>query len=415
MKNKIILSFVLFQFLLGANILFAQSDYEIVQNFKEKAHWIEQAIKDANSLGSLAKIDEGIEQLKNDFISHKQLLDEGLYPENFDNTIDKLKNAYYQRNNDFTKIVVLETKVTALKDQLDTLDSQNKKLAEEFSLLKQQSEDDRTQLAQLQNIVANLKSSLQKRDQVVMNMIDSLLPASMREEELSSEEKQQVFAEAERNNILFHIKKAVSDNIRFLRATRLYPDDIEEIKDQQEDFLRIWQSVGPTMAELYSEKGKRTDELKEIDGAFATWHAELNGEAWESLNQEFAGKNIQLKNFSTGQEFAAALSSYIDEEMKTANEKGREKAEAAYTNFTDSLWYSDIKKDWMPFLIDNKLIAEAQDDSIEVMIASWKSSIYPGGSSWLYIVLAILLIAVAILFFSRKSFRKTVPATTHSG
>jgi DNA repair ATPase RecN len=414
MKNKLITSLALFCFLVGTNILLAQSDYEIVQNFKERAHQIDQAISDADSLNALVQIEEDIEKLRDDFASHKQLLDKGLYPENFDNTIDKLENAYYRRNSDFTQIVVLETKVTALKDQLDTLDRQNKELADEFELLKQRSEDDKTQLTQLQNIVASLKSSLQKRDQVVMNMIDSLLPASMRANDLTPEEKQQVFAEAEENNILFHIKKAVSDNIRFLRATKLYPDDIEEIKDQQEDFSRIWKTVGPTMTELYAEKGKSTDELKEIDNAFSTWHSELYGETWESIKQEFAEKNIHLGEFSNGKEFTAAVSSYIDEQIKKADEKEEKNVEAAYENFADSTWYSGIKSDWMPFLIDNKLIAEAQDDSIEVMIASWKSSIYPGGTRWLYIVLSVLLIAVLIWFFSRKASRERAHATRTS-
>jgi len=413
MKNKLILSFILFYFLLGVNTLFAQSDYEIVKNFKEKVREIEKAIRDSDSLDALADVNESINQLRSDFISHKKLLDSGLYPESFDKTIEKLKNSYALRSDDFMQIDVLKTEVTGLREVVDTLNRRNVELTDQFAILEKQSNDDRTRIAQLEQTIAQLKSSLQKRDEIVKNMIDSLLPSSFSGEDLNTQEKQQLLSEAERNNILFHIKRAVSDNIRFLKATKLYPDDIEEIKDQQEDFLRIWKSVGPTITELYSEKGKNTNELKEIDEAFTNWHIQLEQETWESLKQEFTENNINLRNFSNGKEFAAALSSYISDEIKNAEVKGKDKAEAAYKNFADSTWYSEIDPDWVPFLIDNNMLAEEEKDSIEVMIASWRDNVYPDGTKWIYIIAGVILLAVVILLFTRKS--KKITPTEQAG
>ncbi len=415
MKNKLIISFILFYFLLGVNTLFAQqdSDYEIVQNFKERAQKIEQALREADSLEPLADVNENINQLRSDFISHKKLLDNGLYPESFDKTIEKLRNSYSLRSDDFMHIDVLQTEVTGLKEAVDTLNRRNNELVEQFEILYKQTNDDKTRIAQLEKTIAQLKSSLKKRDEIVMNMIDSLLPSSFSGEDLSSQEKQQLLSEAEQNNILFHIKRAVSDNIRFLRATKLYPDDIEEIKDQQEDFTRIWKSVGPTMTELYSEKGKNTNELKEIDEAFTNWISYLDKETWESLKQEFTENNINLRDFSNGKEFAAALSFYISDEIKNAEVKGKDKAEAVYENFADSTWYNEIDPDWVPFLIDNNMLAEEQKDSIEVMIASWRDNVYPGGTNWIYIIAGVLVLAVVILLFTRKS--KKIKPTEQAG
>jgi hypothetical protein len=407
MKIKII--FVLANLLLAANILIAQSDYEIVQEFKEKSRLIEQAINDVDSIQALDEVGDSIDQLNSDFAAHKELLDNGLYPSNFNNTIEKLRNLYSTRNDELTNIEVLQTEVSGLREEVDTLNRRNSELSNQFRFLETQSKDDRTRIAQLENAVSQLKASLQKRDQVVMNMIDSLLPREG--ENLSQQEKQEVFTEAEKNNILFHIKKAVRDNIRFLEATKLYPDDIEDIKDQQENFSRIWKSVGPTMVELYSEKGKNTNELKEIDNAFTRWHSKVDEETWESIDDEFTKRDINLRKFSNGKEFAAALTSYIDDEIKTADEKEGNQAEASYKKFADTTWYADIKNDWVPFLKDNNLLADEEEDSIEVMIASWRDTIYPGGMNWLYIVVGVLIIAIVAFFFARKSPRQSTESS----
>jgi len=403
MKNKLIISIVLIHFLLGMNLLFAQSDYEIVQNFKERVSNIEQEIRAADSLAALSEVENNIEKLRSDFTANKELLDRSLYPDNFDKTIQKLRNTYTLRQGDFTQIDVLHTEVTGLKEQVDTLNRRNQELTIQFEELEKQTGE---RIAALEKTVARLSASLQKRDQIVMSMIDSLLPPSFRDgEDLSPREKQQVLSEAEESNVLYNIKRAVTDNIRFLNATKLQPDDIEDLKNRQENFTKIWKSVGPTMVEIYSEKGKSTNELKDIDEAFTRWHNELNREVWESINDEFAENDINLQNFSSGKEFTSVVTNYIDDEIKNAEEKGDGEAEATYNKFADSTWYEEIEPNWVPFLIDNDMLTENDKDSIEVSIASWKDTVYPGGFNWLYVIIAVLVIAVFILLFTRKPKR----------
>ena len=403
MKNKLIISIVLIHFLLGMNLLFAQSDYEIVQNFKERVSNIEQEIRAADSLAALSEVENNIEKLRSDFTANKELLDRSLYPDNFDKTIQKLRNTYTLRQGDFTQIDVLHTEVTGLKEQVDTLNRRNQELTIQFEELEKQTGE---RIAALEKTVARLSASLQKRDQIVMSMIDSLLPPSFRDgEDLSPREKQQVLSEAEESNVLYNIKRAVNDNIRFLNATKLQPDDIEDLKNRQENFTKIWKSVGPTMVEIYSEKGKSTNELKDIDEAFTRWHNELNREVWESINDEFAENDINLQNFSSGKEFTSVVTNYIDDEIKNAEEKGDGEAEATYNKFADSTWYEEIEPNWVPFLIDNDMLTENDKDSIEVSIASWKDTVYPGGFNWLYVIIAVLVISVFILLFTRKPKR----------
>lgn len=413
MKNNVTYGFVLIYFFLGMNLLFAQSDYEIVQNFKEKSRQIEQAIKDADSLNALNEIAKSIELLKDNFMTHKELLDMSLYPDNFNLAIEKLENSLSLRENDFTKIDILSTEVTGLKEQVDTFNQRNNELISQFELLESQTREDRVRVIQLEKVVAQLKTSLKKRDQVVMNMIDSLLPSSYRAiEELSLREKREIYAQAEKSNVLFHIKRAVGDNIRFLEATKLYPKDLGEIKDQQKIFTRIWKSVGPTMVELYSEKEKGTNELKEIDEAFTIWHEKVDHEAWVSINDKFAEKEIILKRFSNGNEFTSAITSFINYELKNVNEKGDRESIIAYKNFAEKVWYREVDPDWIPFLLDYDMLASEQKDTIEVMLASWRDTVYPGGFNWLLVVVGVIVIAVFTVLLTRRSPKRTAANTT---
>jgi DNA repair ATPase RecN len=363
-------------------------------------------------LNELDEISGEINQLKSDFSDHKKLLDNSLYPDNFDRAIEKLRISYNLRKDDFTQIDVLQSEVIGLRETVDTLNRRNAELQVQFVLLEEQSIKDRSRIVQLEKMVAQLKTSISKRDQIVMSMVDSLLPPGYNGRELSQQEKHEVFTEAEKNNVLSHIKRAVNDNIRFLDATMLYPDDIEDVKDRQDIFTQIWRSVGPTMVEIYAEKGKSTNELKEIDDAFTKWHEKLTQEAWASISEEFKDHNIKLRKFSNGREFTSTITSYIDNEIRAAEMKDESMSESAYKNFADSTWFDEINSSWIPFLVDNEMLAEEQKDSIEIKIASWKDSVYPAGINWLYVIIGVLVAALILIFFIRKSAKKEEPETS---
>ena len=206
--------------------VFAQSDYEIVQNFKSKIMAIEDSIKHAQSLADLQSTSAKIDELRIEYSDKKELLDKSLYPLNFNKTFENLQMAYDLRKGDFTQIDVLQTQVSGLKEQIDTLNTRNTNLISRVQVLEAESRKDKSRIIQLERTVADLKASLSKRDELVISMIDSLIPPSYREQsELSSEEKQKVFSEAQKNNVVNSVKKSLQDNIRFLEVANLTPED----------------------------------------------------------------------------------------------------------------------------------------------------------------------------------------------
>jgi len=408
MKKINFIYLLAFSILLALNSsLFAQTDYEIVQSFKTKHQQIEEAIKNATSLDELDQISNQIDGFRQDFLNNKALLDKGLYPNNFDTSIESLRNALTLRRGDFTQIDVLKTEVTELQTQVDQLNTRNTELINQVTILEEQSKKDKSRISQLERSVAELKTSLRKRDDLVMNMLDSLMPAPYRGgRELTQQEKQEVYSEAQKTNIIGNIKRSIRDNIRFLEVTTLNPDDLSEIRRQQQEYARLWRSAGPKIIDIYSEKGENVNHLKEIDEAFNSWQAAINQQVWNSVREKFTSRGITISNFSNGKDFANSVTTFIDDEIKNADVKGKEEIENTYKSF-DSTWYQEVKPDWIPYLVDNRMITEAQRDTIENRIEQWKAEVYPGGVNWLIIIIIVLVVVIIIIFFVRRKPKET--------
>mgnify|MGYP001578297454 FL=1 len=135
MKRSMINNILLFLFLLTTTSVFAQSDYEMVQSFKERYQKLSDGIKTAASLEDLDNISLEAENLRRDFSAKKAILDQSLYPENFISAFDNLNSSLELRRSDFTSITVLQTEVTALKTEVDILNRRNTELINQITIL----------------------------------------------------------------------------------------------------------------------------------------------------------------------------------------------------------------------------------------------------------------------------------------
>ena len=214
--------------LVFAQYSFAQSDYEIVQDFKAKYQEIEKQIKDTLSLEEFNTVVAAIDQLKQEFAEHKELLNKSLYPDNYDKSFEKLNAAYVLRQGDFTTIDVLQTEVVELEKEIEFLNERNNELIIKIEDLKALRNKDKKTTAELENLIADLRNSLRKRDKLVVDMMDKLMPPIMREKaKLSPEDKNLVRREERKEDVLQNVKISIEDNIRFLEETALNPDDIK--------------------------------------------------------------------------------------------------------------------------------------------------------------------------------------------
>jgi len=412
MKKKIIkinLKMFILVIIIAAAAAFAQSDYEIVQNFRKDYAGIKDKIENADSLAQLNSIVDNIAQLRDKYSEHADLLDNGLYPDQFETSIAKLNSAYILRQGDFARIDVLKTEVSTLKKNVDTLNTKNNELLANLERLESLSNKNSKQIGQLNNLVAELRGSLLKRDRLVMSMVDSLMPPIMREKTmLSPEDKEQINSEIEKDNVLTNVKTTIKDNIQYLNLTTLQPEDLKDIQSQQNEFEDTWSRIGGKLVDVYADNNSRSRELREIDSLFTRWKYAVRKEAWNSISEVFAKKGVPLKSFSNEESFVNSVSEYIEDEKKNIETQNENKAEQNYALFVDSTWYGEIKPVWTNYLIEYGMLSEENKDSIESNIAGWKSELYPS-TLWIWIIIAGLLAASAVILLTRK--RRTAEGT----
>jgi DNA repair ATPase RecN len=382
--------------------MFAQSDKEIVDKFKSDYTAIEKSIKEATTLQELELVAAKITVLKQDFAQHKELLDKSLYPDKYDESIDKLNKAYLIRQSDFSTIDVLQTEVGELKQQVEFLNQRNNELLVQVQKLEDQRKKDAKTIKKLENLVAELRSSIRERDNLVLSMIDSLMPPILRDKEaLTVEDKNTVAAEEHKDNVLNNVKTTIKDNIRFMKATSLKPDDLEQIREQQKDFVNKWQKVGVKLVEVYAEDGKKSEELKQIDELFKDWADAVTQEAWESINDEFSLNGIELRSFKNGNEFTNSVEMFVGDELKNLGVKSDEESKRIYAQFADSTWFATVQPVWMNYLLENKMLSDENKNKMESKIAEWKNALYPS-YWWIYLIIAAIVIGGGIFFFVKR-------------
>jgi len=401
MKNLYLL--LVFVFVSGLN--FAQSDFEIKQNFMSKYKQIEVLIEYADDEAKCTSIAGQIEKLKDEYAPHTSLLDNALYPEDFNSAFAKLSKKLSIRQTDVSQIGDLKVQVTELNDQLLKLNQENSELMYQVQSLKRSATKNAKTIDSLKYLVKRLSAKLRERDDLVMGMVDSLfqqitvIPASVNDYESNG-----VFKKIASTNFFENIKRSVSDNMKFMRVTILTADDLNEIRGQQNEMSARWQKVGPSLAKVYLQSKQQATEVNQINNLFDEWRQQIDDQVWERVYNIFEKKNIHLLQFKSGEEFTNSISSFVQDEIKNYGVKGKDESDKTYTMFVDSLWFKEVEPEWIPYLLNDKMITEANKDSLDNRIKEWKEKVSPSEFPlWIiYVVVGIIMITVLSIVIFRK-------------
>ncbi|MCX7797645.1 MAG: hypothetical protein N2249_03370 [Melioribacter sp.] len=409
MKTKIlytlILTLGLFSFLL------AQSDYEKAQNFKKQYKIYEDAIKEASSLEECNILKENIIKFKKEYLAEKDFLDKVLYPENFESAFEKLEKALETRKGDFAQITELKTEIGALKTKVTELSEENQNLLAQIKALNLQVKKDAETIASLKKLIAQLKANIQQRDMLVRDIIDSLLTEFIKVPgTLNEAEKEAIITKVDSRNLFYNIERTIVDNIQFMRVTQLTPKDLSEMKRQYNDFNKLWKQIGPKLSDVYLTKQDKASQIASIDGLFYEWNSRLNDEIWNQVNQVFREKNLAVLPFRSGEQFVNSIYSFIDDEIKNLGVKSKDESLNTFYTFTDSVYFKTIQPVWIPILIENNMMTEANKDSIEAHIAFWKEKLSPPSKfNWIYTLAGILIVILVVAYiFKNRNKQKLI-------
>ncbi|MDP3581007.1 MAG: hypothetical protein Q8S39_03660, partial [Ignavibacteria bacterium] len=271
MKTKIFS--VIFLLLVISASIFAQSDYETVQNFKSQHKQITEAIKNAASPDEFSIIGEKINNLRNEFAGNKALLDKALYPDNFESSFDKIESAFQSKRTDLTQINILTTQVGTLQEQVLVLNQKNEDLIKRISELTLKSEKDHADIAKLRKLVSQLMGNLDQRDLLVRDLVDSLLVVFIKSpQNLTQKERRVIVTKVNKGNLFNNVKRAIEDNINFTKVTQMTADDFSKMKKQYHDFDKVWKQIGPRLSGVYLKEKDKKLEIAQIDSLFVQWN-----------------------------------------------------------------------------------------------------------------------------------------------
>lgn len=399
MKTKIFFC-VLLMFIIDSH-LFAQSDYQTLQNFKSRYKQIEESIKSVSSLDDCNIIGEKIDNLKNDFMSNKALLDKALYPENFESSFIKIKGEVESKKRDFAQISTLTTQVVTLQAQVTVLNQKNEELIKQIDDLKMKAEKDQATILELKRIVGQLRANINQRDLLVRDLVDSLLVEFIKSpQNINQREAKTIIARVKKENLFYNIERTIADNIQFTKVTQMTADDFSQMKKQYHDFDKIWKQIGPRLSSVYLKTRQKKSEISRIDSLFVQWNERINNEIWKSIYNLFQEKNINLVPFNNSDAFVNSVGSFIDDEIKNLGIKSQDESENTFHVFTDEVYFETVESKWVPILIGNNMMTQTQKNIIDKKIETWKKGI-SSSSYWVFVIAGVILL-VAIVFLFRR-------------
>jgi hypothetical protein len=385
-----------------------KSDYATVDRFKKSIEAISESVDKANTVQECAEANVAMDMLMQEFSEDTVLLNKAIYPDGYRKTIEKLHGKLMIRQKDLgiiesqvIRITELETQVRQLSDQVSALNTQNEKLLEQIQLTSKKAIDSLTKM------VTKLQNGLQRRDELIFALADSLfLQYGKNIGDMKDIEKQGLVGKLERHTIFGNIRKSIMDNVTFLEATQLKGNDIVTLVRQQQRFKSQWSGLSPRLASLYLSGKSKKNEVGVVDSMLNVWGDKVDIAMWRSLNNIFKEKGFIVKEFNNGDEFCANLISFLDEQIQDPRKEMSETRYKLFANFNENLWQPDLNATWLPALVELQKISEAQKKEIDDKVDQWRSTVTPG-LSWLAYMLIILggllVIIIAVWFFRRTS------------
>lgn len=399
MKLRITILTILFGLFSSAG--FAQeveSDYEIQKSFKTQYADYQQRVEEVSSSDSAQALIKSIKKFDQQYSTHSQLLNKALYPDTYSERIEQLKESSVIAMNRLMTIKNQTQKLEKLETQLSSYETDLQNLNQQTDSLRQAMQKSIQSEKQLSSMVRKYRQNLEKRDELILAFIDSMVVAyqQMDMEALQDLEKIDQKSRIESNDALQMIRNISAENLDILQrnADKLNLQDYMRMAQVQQQFEKMWTRLGNKIEEVYDGENAETM-ASQVDQNISKWNELLKTQTFAALKDSLAGNGIEISGFETSDELYSSLNSYLDAQIKQSRENS---SKAGYEKFKQfQHFWNQVELQWSNNFVDAGVISKKQMASLNQKVDTWAEVAQPKSNNILvYLLGASVLLAVAL-------------------
>jgi hypothetical protein len=382
MKRLITSTYIVVALLLSTSLAVAQtSDYQIKKKYEDSYKELKTAINNAMTVNQIDSLSMEISNLKYRNEEHEELLDNALYPETFESSIANLQQ---NARNAEHKLLVIEDQ----NERLDRLSSELSNYKSEIAHLNNRTDSLRNAIlnsekseSNLSALVKRYRNSMQKRDEFVLSMIDSLFITykDMNGETMAElSDKSQPRSIQNGDNPLKVIESVIDENLQILKSN----DETLQTKDYlrmyvvQNRFNEVWNRIGNDLATIYGENNAQQWEQR-IDKKLTDWKASASKNMWASMDTYIEKNGLKIGAFDNNKSFYAAIEAFINDATDASREKVVTKENYKDFQAFYDFWNGKIKNDWGQFVQEGEVLTMSQISTIDTEMMNWRDEAKP--------------------------------------
>lgn len=390
-------------FVASTTVVAQQSDYRVVQDFRAEYSELVSEIDAAESSDEIASIIDEISELEAEYSGYSDLLDNSLYPDNFEDRVEDLRNRVNVSRENLSVIEDLNERISELESEIEELRDQLSQLDEEASATAERLERSAANERRLSGLVSQYRQNIEDRDAFVNNMLEGLLN---RYEAMDAETQSEISdaSESLEDDPLALLETILSGYINQAdRESGLDASDYLRMRAQHGYFAEVWDRIGERMSNAYASD-RPVQAEQEITDLLAAWEASVNNKLWGALSTAFDQNGIDLPEFTSADAFNNALNTFVDQAIETATEQNEEADYDLFSSFND-YWNSTVKAQWGEYLVAGNVLSQGDIAAIDVKLSTWGQNAAPTSNLMfiLFLISLAVIIGLIVLLVTKKS------------
>lgn len=376
----------------------AQSDYQVQQEFKNQYADFEQQLETIAEPDSAEKLIESIKAFDQKYSNHEELLDNALYPETYDERIEVLKKSSVKELNRTENVTEQRQKIEKMENRLTSYEKNLNQLDQQTDSLKMAIQKSTQSEKELSGMVREYRERLEKRDELILTFIDSMV-VTYQDMDFEALEELEDYDEKQRiksNDALKLVHDITEENLQIMQrnSANLELEDYMRMAEVNYQFEQMWQKLGDKIREVYD--GNNAEMLADnIDGNIEEWNTELNNQTVNALNDHFAENGIETESFESADQFRTSLNNYLDSKIMQSKE---DRSEANYEDLQQfKEFWNPVQIEWTNSLAYADVLSRDEMSALTQKVDTWSQQAQPRSNNILvYLLGGSVLLAVAL-------------------